>query len=249
MEYRNDLEAARLRINTLEAKLDESKAALDAREAELAECRAERDRLKQNKSSSASTNPSFDIKSFAGGFGLASFLAACVIGVLVLRLIAPPPPTTSDESEGGAQGKIRLPPPEPPTPKARVQGHVPAPAPEPNASATIVEGQTELSTSDVKSIDTIVQEARPLARECYKKETEKHPDVSGSVTVYFDIDASGKVTHAELMGILKTSTPWWSADFDACLVGVYRKLQFPATNSPKTRAKGTYFFSALDRML
>jgi hypothetical protein len=117
MEYRNDLEAARLRINTLEAKLDESKAALDARDAELAECRAERDRLRQAKNGVSSGDKSnISLKSFAAGFGLASILAASVLTVLVVRTAPPHPPATiaPTEQTSGAQGKIRLPPPAPP---------------------------------------------------------------------------------------------------------------------------------------
>jgi hypothetical protein len=239
MEYRNDLEAARLRITTLEAKLDESKAALDARDAELNECRRERDRLREAKdggasSTSTANKSSFSLKSFAAGFGLASILAGSVLVVLLLR------------NNSGAQGKIYLPPPAPAVPKAIVEGHVPPDVPDPLAPATIVEGQTDSPSSDVKSIDAIVQEARPQARECYKKEAEKHSGVSGSVQVLFDIDASGKVIHAEMTEILKSRSPWWSKDFESCLIGVYKKLQFPATTNPKTRAKGTHYFSALD---
>jgi len=253
MEYRNDLEAARLRINTLEAKLDESKAALDARDAELAECKAERDRLRQAKAGAHSGDKStLSLKSFAAGFGLASILAASVLTVLVVRTSPqqqPPATVATSNENSGAEGKIRLPPPAPPVPKAHVEGHIPPNVPDPSASATIVEGQTDPTSSDVKSIDTIVQEARPQARECYKKEADKHPDVSGTVTVLFDIDAAGKVTYVELTELLQTRQPWWSKDFESCLIGVYKKLQFPATTNPKTRARGTYFFSALDRRL
>lgn len=251
MEYRNDLEAARLRINTLEAKLDESKTALDARDAELLECKAERDRLRQAKNAPAATSSPLSLKSFGLGFVLASILAASVLTVLVTRSPPPPPPppVATTEETSGAQGKIHLPPPLPPVPKAQVEGHVPANVPDPLASATIVEGQTDFPASDVKSIDAIVQDARPRARECYKRETDKHPDVSGSVTVHFDIDAAGKVILVEVKEILQSRQPWWSKDFESCLIGVYKKLQFPATNSPKTRARGTYYFSALDRRL
>ncbi|HVK67323.1 MAG TPA: hypothetical protein VM694_22715, partial [Polyangium sp.] len=47
MEYRNNLDAARMRIETLEAKLAEREASLRAREAELAEQTAENTRLRQ----------------------------------------------------------------------------------------------------------------------------------------------------------------------------------------------------------
>lgn len=253
MEYRNDLEAARLRINTLEAKLDESKAALDARDAELAECKAERDRLRQAKQDPKSSKGRFSFVSFAVGFGV----AACLLGSFAAFFFATAPaapqmPAVAAppiDNNGGAEGKIHLPPPVPPVPKAQVEGHVPPDVPDPSASATIVEGQTDLPASDVKSIDAIVQDARPQARECYKKEADKHPDVSGSVTVLFDIDSKGKVIFVEVKEILQSRQPWWSKDFESCLIGVYKNLQFPATNSPKTRARGTHFFSALDRRL
>lgn len=45
--FRDDHEAARLRIETLEARLHEKEASLSAREAELAETRAELDRLRR----------------------------------------------------------------------------------------------------------------------------------------------------------------------------------------------------------
>lgn len=250
MEYRNDLEAARLRINTLEAKLDESKAALEARDAELAECKAERDRLRQAKQDPQKSAAKFSGKSFAIGFGVAALLAGSFIAFFANVTPAPPPVVaTTEEGNSGAQGKIHLPPPAPPVPKAHVEGHVPPVVPDPLASATIVEGQIDPSGSDASTINTIIQDARPQARECYKKETEKHPDVSGTVTVLVDIDASGKVIFVEVKEILQSRQPWWSKDFESCVIGVYKKLQFPATTSPKTRARGTYFFSALDRRL
>ena len=45
--YRGDLEAARNRVQTLEAKLREREAALDARDAEIAELRAEVARVRK----------------------------------------------------------------------------------------------------------------------------------------------------------------------------------------------------------
>ncbi|HSN99406.1 MAG TPA: hypothetical protein VLS89_14015 [Candidatus Nanopelagicales bacterium] len=54
-QYRNDLDAARARIETLEAKIREREAALDARDAELAELRGELERARRGQAEMFST--------------------------------------------------------------------------------------------------------------------------------------------------------------------------------------------------
>ena len=235
MDYRNDLEASRLRISTLEAKLEESDASLKARDAELAECTAERDRLKRTGKAEPSRRRLF-------GFVSISFVVGTLFGASLSLHLSKHEPSNVAIGTADPQPEIAV----EPAAVARGRAHVLPPDSIP--SSAIVMGQTGAETAEAKSIQSIIDDARPNVRECYQKETDKNADAHGSLNVTFDIEPSGKVSRVELSGMLATSPHWWSKEFDACVVAVFRKLEFPAsTGSSKTTAKGNYFLSALDR--
>ncbi len=236
MDYRNDLEASRLRISTLEAKLEESEASLKAREAELAESTAERDRLRKTGKAGPSRLRLF-------GFVSISFVVGTLFGAsLGLHLSSSHEPSNVAIGTAEPQPEIAI------EPVAVARGRAPVLPPESIPSSAIAVGQTAAETTEAKSIQSIVDDARPSVRECYQKETDKNVDAHGSLNVTFDIEPSGKVSRVELSGMLAISPHWWSKEFDACVVAVFRKLEFPAsTGSSKTTAKGNYFLSALDR--
>lgn len=250
MEYRNDLEAARLRIETLEAKLEETKAAQKAREAELAECAKERDRLRAIAGGKKPTNytPMIATGVFCLALGAAlGFVAATPITLTWSSKDQAPteaPTVTVVEDGPKAAGKIHLPPEEPQKPKATTQGAATIVPPEPRASAATVAGQTNMQETEV-TIDSVVQGARRKVRDCYRTEAKTNSKAGGSVTVIFEIDRAGKVSKTQLqpMAFLE---PWWNPAFATCVDGVYRSLEFPTTSPTNVKASGTYFFSAAD---
>ncbi|HRI65665.1 MAG TPA: hypothetical protein PK156_15565, partial [Polyangium sp.] len=172
MDYRNDLEAARLRINTLEAKLEETKASLNARDAELAECRVERDKLRQKSQGKEPSHWKF-VAIGAGvlllglGLGYASGVQSSPTYASAWGTV--PQGSWSPSKDPGdhtkMEGKIQ-PPPEPPAP--------PPPA--------TVSGETNTPPGEV-TIDSIIQDARPHVQACYRAEAKAHPKRSGSVKV------------------------------------------------------------------
>ena len=234
MPYRDDLEAFQLRINTLEAKLEETKASLNAREAELKECAAERDRLRQTGGEKtprikrrvlvigvAAANMGAII-----GFGVGLMLSSGLFGQPDLPK-ASKPATTYKERSSSVEGTIRVPPEPPPTPPA------------------ILSGQIDQEPAEAKTIESIIEDQRPKVRECYRTEAKAHPNAKGSVSVQFDIDASGKVTRTKLQN-LPYLEPWWSKTFETCVTDVYTSVVFPNDTGTKVTAKGSYFLSALD---
>ncbi len=253
MDYRNDLEAARLRINTLEAKLDESKASLEARDAELAERTRERDRLRQTKGNEAPNGrwaligvAAFALALSSGlGFALGARSSGSTGSTVDVPPVATAPIVTISENGSKAEGQIVRPKEEPSAPKARVEGQIDLPAPEPLTSAETVAGQTNVPTSEVATIESVVESARPQVETCYRAERKEHPKASGSVTVVFDIEPSGKLSRTKLETYPHLQ-PWWSKTFETCVVGVYGNLAFPNTAATKTTASGKYFLSALN---
>ena len=253
MDYRNDLEAARLRINTLEAKLEESKASIEARDAELAECTRERDRLRQTAGPKSSSSPGMMLGIAALGFALASGLGF-ILGAqrsgstgqtADVAPAATPPLVTISENGSKAEGHNSAPKAEPQVPAATVAGQTNVPAPEPLTSAATVAGQTNVPAPESATIESVVESALPKVKSCYREERKQHPKASGSVTVVFDIEPSGKLSRTKLETYPHVQ-PWWSKTFEACVVDVYRNLAFPNTGGTKTTASGKYFLSALD---
>lgn len=248
MEYRNDLEAARLRIETLEAKLEETKAAQKAREAELAECQKERDRLRQTVGGKKPINYTVPLATgvlcLALGAALGFVAASAVTWMPKAQAPTEAPTVTVVEDGPKAAGKIHLPPEEPQKPKATTQGVATIVPPEPRASAATVGGQTNLQEAEV-TIDSVVQGARRQVRDCYRTEAKTNSKAGGSVTVIFEIDRAGSVSKTQLqpMAFLE---PWWNPAFATCVDGVYRSLKFPTTSPTNVKASGTYFFSAAD---
>lgn len=249
MQYRNDLEAAQLRINTLEAKLDETKASLNARDAEIAELRTERDRLREavpQATSAPSRSSQKAIVLLAGVVGV----MACVgvaIGFLALAPAAKQPPATQPavvhEEGPKAEGMTNIPPPEPEVPKAKTEGQITIPDPEPRAPTATVAGQT--NTDEEFTVDSVIRGARPKVNECFDAETKDHPKAKGRFNVVFDIEPNGKVSRTKL-STYPSVDPWWSKAFETCVANVYATLTFPNTSGSKATAKGSYYMGATD---
>ena len=124
MDYRNDLEAARLRIGTLEAKLEESTASLDARDAELAEYKAQLERLRRTSQGKAPRMPRALFAVGAAAIGLASVAGYLVGSRGAAEITVPTPQPTATVTEEGprAEGPTNVPPAEPRPSTAAVGG-------------------------------------------------------------------------------------------------------------------------------
>lgn len=269
MDYRNDLEASRLRINTLEAKLEESKASLEAREAELAECKVERDRLRQTGAAKPAPSRWYLLNVAVISFVLGTGFGAG-FGLMISRpaeaVVQPAAPLATVTEDGPkAEGRANVPPPAPRPPPATDQGRAAVPKEEPRPPTASIAGQTgsEGSTEpdaapavtitghtgldeDTKSITSVIDAARPKVRDCYQAQAKSKPDAAGSLKVIFDIDAKGRVSDVKIKPISAYSQPWWDKNFETCVGAAYRKLEFPSSSSSRTTAEANYFLSALD---
>lgn len=233
MDYRNDLEASRLRINTLEAKLDETKASLNAREAELAECRVERDKLRQRAEGKGPPRWSFVLIGLAGLVvgGLLGFIGGVTSSPnprIVYQTLPPEtePVSTTIGDKTKLEGHIHVPPEPPPVPPATVSG------------------QTKDPEEEV-TITSVLEEIRPKVDECYRAEEKDHPKARGNLKVTFDIGPTGKVTRTKLEN-LPHLDPWWSKRFETCVVGVFQKQTFPNTTGTQVTTSASYFLSSHD---
>ena len=242
MDYRNDLEAARLRIGTLEAKLEESTASLDARDAELAEYKAQLERLRRTSQGKAPRMPRALFAVGAAAIGLASVAGYLVgsKGAAEITLPTPQPTATVTEEGPRAEGPTNVPPAEPRATNQAISGQAePAPAEAPPIAVT---GQAKGESS----IASVIEAARPKVRDCYREEAKRNDNAHGSVKVVFDIDGAGRVAAVKVVSPFASAEPWWGKNFDTCVTGVYRRLEFPASSDSRTTAEASYFLGALD---
>ncbi len=218
--YRDDLEAARHRIETLEAKLVERDASLHAREAELAEHRAELARARR------------DTVGAAGGGGtkdktivLAIALSVFVLGMLGAALVVWRVNSIDDEVvQPPAQPPAPLIPPVSDPPKVAETGAVPR-------------GEDAPKPSEVDLIQDVVHKARHDVKGCYEQELKRDPEARGTTTVTLTILEDGKVQQVQFEPHGTIS----SKAFDACIKRVYSELRFPKlASTTKTRIPLTF---------
>lgn len=223
-EYRDELAAARMRIDTLEAKLAERDASLRARDAEILERDAELGRLR------AAGN-----KGPRGQTAIASHLLVAFVtltiglgaGIMLnfssrhIEVVSEPSPSPTE--------------PLPVAPR-------PVDGTEQPAHAEGRAGEVEGSDGAKASLSEQIERARPdteaQIRACYATERLRSPSATGFLSVTFDIDAGGSVTRVELGGILPSSQAWWSNAFATCVDKAVRAQHFRASaESSKTTAK------------
>lgn len=252
MDYRNDLEATRLRITTLEAKLEESKAALEARDAELAEFRAERDRRQPNARNGPSLKTWGIPFSVGAGFGCALGLITMMVFVVGGKsaeqpAATTPPSVTAVVEEGkGIKGRLNNVPEQDPGPsqRSRAIGFIESPPTTPPTPPATVLGQTNAAT-DGKTVASVIESARTKIHDCHHEETKAHPEAKGRVNVKFEIEPSGKVSQVKLEPP-PNKEPWWSKTFETCVAGVYRTLEFPNDTGTKVTANNNYSLNKTD---
>ncbi|MDC3962492.1 hypothetical protein [Polyangium jinanense] len=222
MEYRNNLDAARMRIETLEAKLAEREASLKAREAELAEQNAEITRLRQTGGKPAESRGVW-----IALFTFTHFAVAGLGGLIFLGAFGRSSPSYINCPEC---------PPAPPS-LALVDdpaAHPPTPS---------VEGKATDSDTEESAVTQSNDRMRPEVRACQLEQLKKHPDAYGFLAVVFEVEPEGKVGRVSFQGMSPGSARWWSADFETCVTKAYRSLAFRPFEGTKTTAKHTYFLS------
>lgn len=218
--YRDDLEAARHRIETLEAKLVERDASLNAREAELAEQRAELARARRDTAGAGTAGGGTKDKTIV----LAIALSVFVLGMVGAALVAWRVNSIEDEVVPPAQPPAPLIPPVSDPPKVAETGAVPP-------------GEDAPKPSEVDLIQDVVHKARPRVKMCYEQELARDPDASGTTTVTLTILEDGNVQQVQFEPHATIS----SKALDACIKRVYLELRFPKlASTTKTRIPLTF---------
>jgi len=168
-QYRDELDAAQRRIDTLEAKVAERDAALAAREAELREREAELGRVRREKGVAPKTpgtspNPKVALVAIALG-------ALLAMGVAMTAFLAMKPAPAPELGPEPVMVATAIPVVEPAIPVLPVEPTGPAP-----------------------DVQKAIARVRPALRRCFDEELRQNPDAQAMVVVTFDIDASGKVS-------------------------------------------------------
>ncbi|UQA57729.1 hypothetical protein [Polyangium aurulentum] len=230
-EYRDELSAARMRIDTLEAKLAERDAALRARDAELVERDAELARLRGASGTSAGRGRSFASHALVG---LATLTVGFGAGIMMnfttrhMEVVSVPFPI-----------EPRIPQPAEPDPGSEVHpAHVEATAGGEDAGRPLsFSAQVELRRPSIEK----------QIRACFSQERLRNPSATGFLSVTFDIIANGRVSRVELGGTLPSSPPWWSHELATCVDDTVRAQRFLPSGEGKTTAKlSLYLLSYAD---
>lgn len=253
MEYRNDLEAARMRIETLEAKIAERDASLKARDAELAERERALARVAPNAAIAPRQAP-WKLALVAALFGF--LLLGAIVTVLVLSRGQAGPGPSVVENGPVAEGRTNLPPVAPKPPLSHVEGQAataePSPPlpqvegrvtpPEPNAPPTEVTGSADGAGSDTLAdqVEAAKKTTRQSVGACLATERKTRPQASGFVRIVFDVEPTGKVSAVTVKPLFSHQDPWWSKAFEGCVVGVYKGLSFRSFSGTKTAATHTH---------
>lgn len=226
-EYRDDLGAARMRIETLEAKLAERDAALRAREAEIAERDAEIARLR--KAPVIISDP-------ARGRVMALVASAVLVmagmgaaGFLIAGRASVPPP----EPVGGPviEGKVTPPEPVPPQPPATAGGKAR------DADEAPQSGGSNLSTA----LQQALEDTRPKVKSCYAEERKAHPNAEGFLKAIFEVGGDGRISHVRYAALTPYNQPWWSKDLETCVTRALEAIKVPPDGKGAVTGETSYF--------
>lgn len=220
--YRDDLEAARHRIETLEAKLVERDASLHAREAELAEQRAELVRARRDTAGAGTAGGGTKDKTIVLAIALSVFVLGMVGAALVVWRV------------NSIEDVVVQPPAQPPAPIVQPVSDPPKVA----ETGAVPPGEDAPKPSEVDLIQDVVHKARPRVKMCYEQELARDPDASGTTTVTLTILEDGNVQQVQFEPHATIS----SKALDECIKRVYLELRFPKlASTTKTRIPLTFF--------
>lgn len=226
-EYRDDLGAARMRIETLEAKLAERDAALRAREAEIAERDAEIARLRKAPVVISDPPRGRVMALVASAVLLMAGVGAAVFVLTAREPVAPPVPAGGPVIEG----KATLPEPVPPQPPATAGGKA--------------RGAEEASPSGGSNLSTALQQAledtRPKVKSCYAEERKAHPNAEGFLKAIFEVGSDGRISHVRFAALTPYNPPWWSKDLETCVTRTLEAVKVPPDGKGAVTGETSYF--------
>ncbi|AUX47284.1 uncharacterized protein SOCE26_088020 [Sorangium cellulosum] len=223
-QYRDELEAARRRVDTLEAKVRERDAALEVRELELAEREAEIAMLRRSAGEAAPPLLApLSRGRLLGIFGLGAIASCLSMGVAVLLVNGPCRHVDA----------ILVEPARLPDAPAKVQ----ADEPEALEPARLGAAEEKARSADVQIIQQGIAQAKRKVRACYQRELANRPDAAGSVQVTLEIDQAGAVSDLTL-----SESTVRSPAFDVCLTRVYRELKFAGLEQGETTVSTSFTF-------
>lgn len=213
-QYRDEREAMRLRVETLEAKLRERDAALAARETELSEREAEIERLRKAAGKHGGGLEGTPPNSTARVLVVAGIaFAVLVMGGMTVGLVA-----MQTSAEEVAPPLPAPPPPMEVAPESLQSLAAPMPLPAPSPSGTYTQ-----------AILKKVREASPRVRACYQKELAKDPELSIRIMTTLDIEADGSVSRVSLSKVDPERS-----ELNTCITNILKTLKFPPPESGKT---------------
>jgi len=161
-------------------------------------------------------------------------LAATALGVACSSGSTPPPNTAADPApEPGASAAAETAPETAAADEATdpaiseyeaatAEGAAPAGEPEPPAGSKLSDGEERT----MKVIQKTVLDNRARFRACYDAVQDKEPEVQGDMTIYFVLDAGGRVREAALNEQRSTLK---HPEIAKCIVDELRKVQFAAS--------------------
>jgi hypothetical protein len=210
--YRNDLDAARHRIATLEAELSERDAAVRARDARIAELEAELGRLRGAAGLPRSTDAT--ARSNARLFAVLGAAALVLMGGLGAFLLV----------------KRSAPVPLPPVAGAPAQPQPSDPTSAGGDRSVAENGSDNLADA----VEAAAERLRPKVLACHRKELAKRPEAKGFLKVTFYVEKTGKVSNVDL-----GKSDVRSVDFDACVKPLIDGLTFSPTDT-RTQAQMSF---------
>lgn len=132
---------------------------------------------------------------------------------------APPQPAPELAHPAAPETRVARGQPEPPP----VETPALAPPPGKLGAPTITKGKVEISGAgklDGSVVTRYLNKNAANFQLCYEKPLLGNPAIAGSITLVFDVDATGKVSSAKTTGNMND-------DVEKCIVSVASKIAFP----------------------
>jgi len=95
----------------------------------------------------------------------------------------------------------------------------------------------DFRSQDMALVDNFIKTNTPLLHACYLKQLKKSPSLKGSITLSFQIQASGHLTHA---GILEKTLS--NRRLEQCVKQKFLELSFPSIHQAELQGQYTFHF-------
>lgn len=90
-----------------------------------------------------------------------------------------------------------------------------------------------------EQIQRVVRQNASAIRYCYETQVQRRPNLRGQISIGFTISQSGSVASARV-----ANSSMGSPDVEGCIVRVWRRMRFPASDSGDSRGTFPFNFSA-----